>query len=533
MSLEISSSVIAATSIGLSIVVLTCLLFLYSGTYLNTNYFTSETTFFLKKWGYIMSLLVINVAGCVLVYYTQNIRVVLYLIVALKSKDIIFSLMFTVNMIYKSLFVKNEQASLEVTDNLQRILAFVPVYKERPEQICKTIDSICENETGVHTATLCVVSDGANDYEEDIFDTQLYSFYHFYKSWQGINVSVKVVLGKRQDKNIIYISKDTNLGKKDSIILCNDLFNYPRSNMNVITSTFKKDLLELMTTHFRNNEFDYIFSTDADTTLDKNVLISLMDSIIKRNAVASCGVVNGSNSDYFWGNLQNFQYLYGQYLRRTNEDLLNQVLCLPGCISMFKVIPEAAEALKMYSTVPDHKSLTESCVQYVGTDRRYTSCLIYTNPEAKIVMDTRCNAYTIPPGNFKSYVNQRKRWSQNMYFNGLLNIFKPNINVLSRLFNVIDYLRLSLVYFRLFNTLYFIYLLSAYYNNSDILRLVPYLALTFYPMVCFFVYALFNGHLRKLYLLHVVSVVVNKIFIFVATPVIFTSTLFNIGNVSW
>jgi chitin synthase len=438
------------------------------------------------------------------------------------------------NMIYKA-FVGNEEASLEVSDDIKRIIAFVPVYKESSTQICNTIDSILANNTGIHNITTCVVSDGVNDYTEGIFDTKLTTVTHFYKSWKCENVAVSVTLGKRNNKNVILISKDQNMGKKDSLILCNDLFNFPRQNMNVLTGIFKKDLLNLLSEHFGYNEYDYIFTTDADTTLDNNVLASLMDSIQKRNAVASCGVVNGKSSSFslFWGPLQDFQYLYGQFLRRSNEDLFNQVLCLPGCLSMFKINEQAAEALNTYATLPDGKSLTSSCVQFVGTDRRYTSCLVYTNPEAKIVLDTRCNGYTIPPSDFGTFVKQRKRWTQNMYFNGLLNIISPNVCMVSRLFNVIDYLRLSLVYFRLFNTMYFVYLLAAFYNSTEILRLVPYIVLLVYPAFCFFVYALFNSHLRKNYFLHLFSLLINKIFIFVSTPVVFTSMLLNIGNAAW
>jgi chitin synthase len=534
MSLE--TPAIAALSIGLSIFVLTGLLFVYSGTYKQTEYFTSQTEFFLKKWGYIFTILAINTAGCVLVYYTRNIQVVIYIIIVLKSKDILMALMFMVNMIYKALFGKQQETpKFEASDDIEYVMAFLPVYKESPEQVCKTLDSILANNVSPHSVTTCVISDGANDYTNDIFETQHTSFTHYYKSWKGVDMTVNVTIGIRKNKNVIYLNKDQNMGKKDSIILCNDLFNCSRRNIHPLTSTFKGDLSELLSTHFGYNTFHYIFTTDADTLLDETTLICLMDSIKTRNAVASCGVVNAdlSSGNLFWTSLQNFQYLYGQFLRRTNEDLLDQVLCLPGCISMFKVSQKSSIAQTLYSSLPNVRSLTESCVQYVGTDRRYTSCLVYTNPDAKIVFDTRCNAYTSPPSDFKSFVQQRKRWNQNMYFNGLLNIIQPNVNVVSRFFNIIDYLRSSLVYFRIFNTLYFVFLLSVYYNQTDVIRMVPYITLTLFPMLCFFIYALFNGHLRQNYLSFLLCVVLNKLFIFISTPVIFTSMLLNIGNGSW
>jgi cellulose synthase/poly-beta-1,6-N-acetylglucosamine synthase-like glycosyltransferase len=173
----------------------------------------------------------------------------------------------------------------------------------------------------------------------------------------------------------------------------------------------------------------------------------LTDSIRKRNAIAVCGVVNvdKSSGNWFWNNLQNYQYLYGQYTRRTTEDLVNQVLCLPGCISMFLLCNRTIGAQQLYSEIPDTSDLTVSNVQYVGTDRRYTSSLIYSDSSSKIVMDTRCHAYTVPPQSIAAYISQRRRWCQNTYFNTMINIIAPNVNFMLRVFCLVDYLRLSLV----------------------------------------------------------------------------------------
>ena len=78
--------------------------------------FTNQKTFFIKKWLYILGIFGINAAGCCLVYYTQNLQVILYIILVLKSKDILMSIMFMFNMIYKSLFVKVES---EIRDEVE------------------------------------------------------------------------------------------------------------------------------------------------------------------------------------------------------------------------------------------------------------------------------------------------------------------------------------------------------------------------------------------------------------------------------
>jgi cellulose synthase/poly-beta-1,6-N-acetylglucosamine synthase-like glycosyltransferase len=526
------SSEIAALTIGLTIAFATTCLFLYAGLVKDRKMFTNQRLFFIKKWLYIFSIFAVNAAGCCLVYYTQDVQVILYIILVLKSKDILMSVMFMFNMIYKALFVKTEEPTLETSGEINRIVAFVPAYKETLEQLCKTVDSLIENNIGQNYSMICIVSDGINDYK-DILDSLIVTRYaKYYKSWLGEDISTNIYYGTRKEKHVVIIQKEENQGKKDSIILCNELFNHGRSNSPVMNHQYRDEILSDINNTFGVSIFDYLFCTDADTVVSKNTLVCLIDNIEKRNAVASCGIVNVdfSTGNSFWNNLQNFQYLYGQYIRRTNEDLFNQVLCLPGCISMFKMKINSLAALDVYSKIPDHNHLVTSSVQYVGTDRRYTSSLVYTDQNAKIVLDTRCNAYTVTPSNLDSYISQRRRWCQNTYFNSMINIIGPNVNFISRFFNVVDYLRLSLVYFRLFNTLYFVYLLHKQHN---ILELLPYIVILCYPVVCFLVYSLFNEHLRSQWFRLFISLIVNKIFVMFSTISVFTNMLWNIGSSSW
>jgi chitin synthase len=443
------------------------------------------------------------------------------------------AVMFMFNMFYQDIFNRHElDLDNECTESVEKIVAFVPAYKETFEQLSKTVDSLICSKLGSKYLMVCVVSDGENDYES-LIQRKFISRMCTYKSWKGNEVRVVINYGIRNDKHIIVINKYQNNGKKDSIVLCNDIFNYKRDNLTTENENFRSMIQTDILNLFNISDFDYIFSTDADTVVDELAMSYLVDTIKRKNAVASCGIVNVdfSSCNVFWNNIQNFQYLYGQYLRRTNEDLFNQVLCLPGCISMFK-IRESGNDLKLYSELVDEKNFVQSCVQYVGTDRRYTSSLIYTE-NSRIVLDKRSQAYTVPPDNISSFIKQRKRWSQNTYFNTMLNIISPNVNVVLRLFNLIDYLRLSLVYFRFFNTVYFIYLLSAFYEQKDINGLIPYIVILTYPVFVFFFYALFNAHLRKQYFRLFFSLLVNRVFVFVSSVVIFTIMMYDIGSCSW
>jgi chitin synthase len=530
MSLE--ENQIAALVIGLALFVIVLGIFLYLVRLSDLNTFTQNKVFHVKKWLLIVGLLVVNAAGCVLVYYTQSLQVILYIILVLKSKDILMSVMFVFNMLYKAIR-GNTMPSFEMTDEVDKIISFVPVYKETFEQLTRTVDSLLESKLGSNYLLVTIVSDGSNDYS-DIFTSIVRTCAGSYKSWKNENVQVNVTYGQRNNKPIILISKNKNMGKKDSIIMFNDIFNSSRHNLDLTNKSLREDVLQDTNDVFGVKHFDYMYGTDADTIVSDMALMYLLDSIKKRDAVASCGVVNVDNSlgNVFWNWMQNYQYLYGQYMRRTNEDLFGQVLCLPGCNTMFKIHAESAMAIDLFAQKAEDDNLIVSSIQNTGTDRRFTGSLIYTNPQARIVMDTRSHVYTIPPNSFVSFVDQRKRWCHNMYFNNFINVIAPNINIVLRFFNFVDFLRMSLIYFRLFNTLYFIYLLSAFYDKQ-ILELLPYIVILLFPVVCFFVYSLFDKHLRDQYFKLLATLVVNKIFTFFTTIIVFTVMLYHIGYNSW
>lgn len=527
-----NSNQIAVLSIGLSIFVFVTYFLVYFNLYRKDSTFTKDSIFTMKKITYISFVLLANVGMCVLVYYLQNLQVIVYIMLILKSKDLISSLIFVPHIIYKHFSQQeiNIQNVIQNETQIENIVAFVPVYKETLEELSRTVDSIIANNVSLKYILTCIVSDGLNNYKNIIDEMIITKSNVYYKGWRGISVCTNVYFGIRGSKHILLIEKVQNQGKKDSIILVNNIFN----NFSKLDD-YSKEIASTLMTAFGVNTFDYMFSTDADTVLEVNTIESLIDSVKKRNANASCGIVNVYNNsgNWLWNNLQNYQYLYGQYMRRTTEDLFGQVLCLPGCVSLVRMNQDLKTSQILYSYIPEKDNFIVSTVQYVGTDRRYTGSLLYTNSNVKCVMDIRCNAYTTPPQTFTSYLSQRRRWCQNTYFNTMINIIAPNINPILRFFCFIDYLRLTFVYFRLFNTIFFIYLLATEFTYRKILELVPFIVVLIYPTLFFFTYCIFNKKLRSQLLDLFLSYLINKIFILFSNIIVFTTMIFNVGYDSW
>ena len=500
-----------------------------------------------KKWALIISILGVNAAGCALVYYTRNLQVILYIIVALKSKDIIMSVIFVFNMVYRLISRRytttvQDEFDEEIAE-IQKIVAVIPAFKESEEQIRLTLNSILSSECGPHYILPVVISDGATNFSSLAQKIHL-SNQFTYTSWKLKEVSLDVYFASAVDKNdpqklhdIIFIDKSCNMGKKDTILLINDIFNYPRSNIPSTNKLIRQQILNQIRDTFGVKDFDYIFFTDGDTFVDPKSINYLRQTLLKTDAIAACGVVNvleDKDSNFFWDNLQNFQYMYGQYAKRTNEDLFNQVQCLPGCISMIQIDYAFTHILSTFSYVPNETDFLRTCLQCIGTDRRFTSSILYKTDYAKILQDTRAHAYTVPPRNRIDFVNQRKRWTHNAYFNTMNNVVGNNVKFVLRFFNAIEVLKMNLIYFRLFNTIYFIYLLgSTSWPGRTLYEIVPYVVLLSWPAVCFLIYAVINSHLRQQFWKLLLFIIINKIFTMLSTFFIFSVMLFNIGVFKW
>ena len=527
-----------AVIIIISILLLVILsILLFTKNYQIISRFTYENLFYIKKYLWIFTILLINAGLCTLVYYSSNLNIMIYIILFLKLKDIIMVILFVItNLVDFYKYIINKIIPNEIVINNKNLVAFVPAYSELLEDVNNTVNSIINNNYNNENNNLliCIISDGKNNYN-GVFNNQYYTTYSYtYKSWLDKSIKINISYGNKDNNKIMIIHKQENVGKKDSIILVNMLFNSNAIIIDSINMKFTNDVLNNVIQQFAINKFDYLFCTDADSTISSNTFVELINSIESNDAIASCGIVNVNLDDRknVWSYLQNFQYLYGQYMRRTVENLFKQVLCLPGCITMLKLNKNLAESMAEYSEMPNNTDLIKSTIQYVGTDRRLTGCIIY-NSNMNIVLNTNCHVYTNAPLSLTSLTNQRKRWYQNAYFNTLMNIYSNNINIVLRFFNILDFLKMSLVYFRFFNTLYFIYILSYYELKKNIIDFIPFVIIITFPIIVFFIYALVNNHLRKHYLEFLLIFIINKVFILFYNIIICSIMLINIGSSTW
>ncbi|KAL1612120.1 hypothetical protein SLS60_000343 [Paraconiothyrium brasiliense] len=223
----------------------------------------------------------------------------------------------------------------------QWILTLIPAYSESEEQIVKTIYSLRDNDVGKHRQVMVVLLDGKPRDVRSHLTRIIRDFERPYVSLKHKRGVLKMTAGFAEDVPVIIIEKVKNsgkgesmkavrsmlistTGKKDSLVLCHDLFNVPRENVPLYTKLLREEMwtkiLPVLTEGEDFTKFDMVFCTDADSTIYKGAVASLAEALARdKNAIAACGLVfvelEPGFEWSFWNLYQQFQYTYGQYGR--------------------------------------------------------------------------------------------------------------------------------------------------------------------------------------------------------------------------
>ena len=145
----------------------------------------------------LLSLLLLFFVLVVVVLVVLGVLVVVdmslfYVILVLKMKDIIGSVLFFFTIVFR-----NEKKLSDENTNDCNIVAFIPVYKETEEQVLKTIHSVMNNK-GNHYLLTCVISEGETSYDiNKLFDEVLLSNIRPYQTWFGNVIDVTVIYGRK------------------------------------------------------------------------------------------------------------------------------------------------------------------------------------------------------------------------------------------------------------------------------------------------------------------------------------------------
>jgi len=342
----------------------------------------------LQRSVFILFVLCVNIGLGYVATRVYHGAFILAFIVFVKAKDFTYA---SISMI--GLIVQKTYRYFNPPEPVTRkwILSLIPAYSESEEQILKCITSLQTNGAAPHRQVMVVLLDGNPRDIRSHMTRVILEIERPYVSLKYKLSSLKVTAGWIGDAPVIVLEKSKNSGKKDSLVLCHDIFNFPRSNMPILTKILKEEIWRDVLPAFTNGEgfngFDMVFCTDADSIVHKGAIAHLANAMARdEKAIAACGLVlvelEPGYEWSFWNLFQQVQvpsriqipqvnsnicnqYTYGQFIRRRAEGFIGRVTCLPGCVTMTAVRKEMAGAIQKYAEPVTAYSVLHHQVQYL------------------------------------------------------------------------------------------------------------------------------------------------------------------------
>ncbi|KAH7155988.1 chitin synthase-domain-containing protein [Dactylonectria macrodidyma] len=481
-------------------------------------------------------IMLMNIVVAIIMFFSKQPKIIFVLILFIKSKDFISAIISPLGIFYewlKRLLIEQEPVS-------QRwILSLIPAYSESEQQIVKTIFSLRDNGVEPHRQVMVVILDG-NPRDVRSHMTQVISeFERPYISFKFKRGVLRIISGFMEEVPVIVLEKLKNGGKKDSLILCHDLFNYSRDNAPLYTKLLREEIwshvLPRLTEEDAFAGFDMVFCTDADSTIYKGALAKLANALARdNNAIAACGLVlvelEPGLEWSVWNLYQQFQYTFGQYVRRRAENVFGKVTCLPGCITMIAVREEMGGAIRKYAEPVTGYLVLSHQVQYLGTDRRLTYSMLSQGTHLKTLFVPDAISETVAPQSIQHYLSQRRRWGSNAYFNNYFYLGGEKMIALTRIAATVEVVRLSLVYYRVLNTVLFVKRLT---HGVQVIKLIPMIIISQLPSLWFLCSIIMEKELRKRAHKLLIGFCINKFVSPFMSLVIFTKVVANLGSQAW
>jgi len=243
--------------------------------------------------------------------------------------------------IFKILF-QNDNIANRTFKTEHKVTVIVPAYNEE-KTIATTIESI-KAQTYPNLEIL-VVDDGSSD--QTYAQAKLYEFEETYRS--------------------LRVLRKTNGGKASAI-------NYG----------------------IHRSQGDLIMVVDADSRLEKDAVMLMVQYFYNPEIAAVAGSVYVSNQNNIWTKLQALEYIEGLNMVRNGQAFLKMVNIIPGPIGMFR--KTALYKVGLY----DNDTFAEDC----------DVTLKLISGGYKVDFESDAVAYTEAPENLLDLIKQRYRWTR-------------------------------------------------------------------------------------------------------------------------
>lgn len=253
----------------------------------------SPRNLFTQRIFFLVVVAVLNIGCLMAALFSGSGLWVFVFILVVKSKDVLSAIISPTGMMLRRIY-RFFKPPKEVSPKW--ILSLIPAYSESEEQIVKCIFSLRDNGVDPHRQVMCVILDGKPRDVKSHYTELLATIERPYVSFKHRLGELRIHAGFMKDVPVIIIEKKRNAGKKDSLILAHDLFNYPRQNVPLYTELLREEIwqhvLPDLTDEYPFQGFDMVFCTDADSVIHQGALASLCNALAREeNSIAACGLV--------------------------------------------------------------------------------------------------------------------------------------------------------------------------------------------------------------------------------------------------
>ncbi|KAI0027842.1 glycosyltransferase family 2 protein [Vararia minispora EC-137] len=210
-----------------------------------------------------------------------------------------------------------------------------------------------------------------------------------------------------------------NRGKRDSQILLMRFFN--RVHFNSPMSPLELEMYHQIKNVIGVNPtfYEYIFTVDADTTVEPLSLNRLISAMIHdKRVIGVCGETSLANAKQsIITMMQVYEYFISHHLAKAFESLFGSVTCLPGCFTLYRLRTPDTHKPVLVATqlVEDYAenrvdTLHMKNLLHLGEDRYLTTLLLKHFPFYKTQFVRDAHAHTVAPDDWKVLLSQRRRW---------------------------------------------------------------------------------------------------------------------------
>ena len=264
-------------------------------------------------------VLALNIACLIAALKSERHLWVLIIILLVKAKDILSTIIQIGWLIFSCCWRRKKK---DPSISGKWILTCITAFVETEEQIMRTINSVIDNAPQKHHMAMVIMLDGKPQKILRHFTEVNQIIHRPYRTWRHAHNEVNIYTGLMKEIPIIMFEKIGNAGKKDSLILCHDLFNHMRENVPETTKEMRVEVWTKMLPQIIKmdtpQKFDFLFFTDADSLIYQDTLNHLAQALSEEpDSIAACGLVL---AEMMPGNTWSMWYLYQQFQVRISTD---------------------------------------------------------------------------------------------------------------------------------------------------------------------------------------------------------------------